>query len=57
MKKLGDKLGSKIQAAKKSKQGGKYRGKSFHDDPEWLEKNLKPNPLTEVMQHRNKSWH
>jgi hypothetical protein len=34
MKKLMDKLGNKVQAAKKVRQGGKYKGKSFQDDPE-----------------------
>jgi hypothetical protein len=29
MKKLMDKLGNKVQVAKKVRQGGKYKGKSF----------------------------
>jgi hypothetical protein len=45
------------KAAKKVRQGGKYKGKSFQDDPEWLDKNIKPNPLTKIMQHKNKPWY
>jgi hypothetical protein len=55
MKKLMDKLGNKVQVAKKVRQGGKYKG--FTEDPEWLAKNIKPNPLTKIMQHKNKLWH
>jgi hypothetical protein len=57
MKKLMDKLGNKVQATKKVRQGGKYKGKSIPEDPEWPAKNIKPNPLTKIMQHRNKPWH
>jgi hypothetical protein len=57
MKKLMDKLGNKVQAGKKVRQGGKYKGKTFQEDPEWLVKNIKPNPLTKIMQHKNKLWH
>jgi hypothetical protein len=35
----------------------KYKGKTFQADPEWLPKNQKPNPLTKIVQHGNKSWH
>jgi hypothetical protein len=53
MKKLTDRVSSKIKVARKVKQAGRYK---YQDDPEWLEKNTMPNPLTKVMQHRNKSW-
>jgi hypothetical protein len=54
MKKIAGKLRGKMQAAKKFKQ---YKGKTFQADPEWLAKNMKPNPLTKTMQHGNKAWH
>jgi hypothetical protein len=57
MEQIADKLQSKMQVAKKFKQGGKYKGKTFQANPEWLAKNLKPNPLTKIMWHGNKAWH
>jgi hypothetical protein len=56
MKQIADKLQGKMQVAKKLQQGGKYKGKNFQTDPEWLAKNQKPNPLTKIMWHRNKAW-
>jgi hypothetical protein len=44
-----------MQVVQKLKQGGKYKGKNFQD-PEWLAKNQKPNPLTKIMWHGGKAW-
>jgi hypothetical protein len=57
MKKLTDRVSSKIKVARKVKQAGKYKGKFYQEDPEWLDKNIQPNPLTKVMQHQNTAWH
>jgi hypothetical protein len=44
MKKLVGRVSNKIKVARKVKQAGRYKGKFYQDDPEWLEKNIKPNP-------------
>lgn len=56
LKTLKERVQKKMLGLKK-KQAPKYKGKSFKEDPEWLAKSEKPNPLTKVMQHRNKAWH
>jgi hypothetical protein len=56
MKKFAEKMGGKSKVVKQT-QGRKYKGKYFKEDPPWLEKNQKPNPLTKIMKHWNKSWY
>ena len=47
---------SAYEAKAEGKRGG-YKGKKRDPDPEWLEKNIKPEPITKTMQLRGNPWH